>query len=120
MKSTQELLRRIESLKAETPMLLSGDTKEIKASNRLRSKNLKEIDFLNTLIKYLESGASEEFVKKEATRVGGILETHRVRMESHINTTDPKLISYWKKEYETEHGLGKLKTQYKTLEYLLS
>lgn len=92
-------------------MLIQGDTKEIKASNRLRSKNLKEIDFLRTLIKYLESGAE---------RVGKILETHRVRMESHINTTDSKLISTWKKEYETEHGLGKLKTQYKTLEYLLS
>ena len=101
-------------------MLLSGDTKEIKASNRLRNKNLKEIDLLKTLIKYLESGASEDFVKKEAERVGKILETHRVKMESHINTTDSKLISDWKKEYETEHGLVKLKTQYKTLEYLLS
>lgn len=100
------------------------EDKQKKVEDRMKksaaTKLRKKIPFLKTCIMYVESGPSEQFVKKEIERIETKI---NLRMGLFIlddyKEVDKKTVSKFKREHEKKYEIPHLREQVRTLRFLL-
>ncbi len=110
MIKTSEIKQEIKEVEKELANESGGKPSII---NRLK----KRLQFLATCKNYIESKPTEEFVKKEVTRLENkinLLTAGFIKPENIDNKTLAKI----KSEYDSEMGIKKLRNQLRTLRYL--
>jgi len=108
--------------------LVEAEIKEIRASARndmkkhALNKLRKRLEFLEVVKKYLESGATHEFVLKEKERIAHLVTTITDGFGAWSVWNKDKGESYKEQRdfYEKEMELKKYKLQFKALDFILS
>lgn len=84
--------------------------------NRMKRRR----DFLRVCVHYLESNPSEDFIKKEETRLENRINMYMKEYQPLDETkSSKKECTAHRVEYQKEMGIPKLRIQLKTLYYLL-
>lgn len=108
-------MRSYEAINNEIKYLLEEATDKV--TKRERTKIGNRVVFLKMCLLYLESGATEEFVRKEYDRLHNkvrLIDEGYDYFKLFCAAEDPR------HEYELETGLPRLKEQLKTIEFLLN
>lgn len=115
MKTLKEIRKEI---KSELDYLESKDFRDLdyKSQKSMRGKADKRVEFLRVIEKYLEHTPAENFCQSELNRLNARLFT----IENSYGSFIPKFPDKKKAEFSKEHDLPLLKTQIKTLQYILS
>ena len=104
-----------ETIEKEITELLATDIADLKKVQIKRIGN--RIQFLRTVLAYLKSNPSEEFLKKETVRIRTRLEKINQGASCFIPPSNIK-IEKAKAFYEKEYGVKSLKTQLATLRFI--
>jgi hypothetical protein len=108
MRSVEQIISVIEQLK-------ESDFDEMKPAKKKAVFN--RINFLITCQRYLESKPSEDFLRKEESRLSRRIDLIDKGLHAYCQSSVSKSA---KRDYEKENGIPTLKEQLKTIKYLLN
>lgn len=113
----EKLFTEIKQKTATRPTDLKYESKLANQITRLENK----IDYYNSVRRYLESKPSEESLRSEVSRIKKTLERLDDKYEYWCNNVRPKNLDFksWRSTYNKDTGYTKLKTQLKTLEFII-
>jgi len=123
MKTIKEVEKEIAQINLE----LTNDSKKYfsdkgKFTPNKIGKLMKRIEFLNGLALYLKSNPSEDYLKSELDRINKSIKNANSGYSYWEKYNAPKDVDpkKYKTLYASTVGLGKLKKQLKTIDYLLA
>jgi predicted nuclease with TOPRIM domain len=107
-------MKKLKDIKTEMELLMTTNGGNESSINAAR----KRIQFLNTCKNYLESEPTKEFLLQEKDRIKKRITLLEEWFPAYkgISTDQRK----WRAEYNKETGVGTLKTQLKTINFLLN
>ena len=111
-------MRTIEDIKSEIQEITTS-TGTYHLNKREINRLVKRIEFLNKVIRYLETNPSIEFLGKERLRLQNYLKKANEGFNNWASLNKHSSPSKLKAAFKSELGLNKIATQIKTLEYIL-
>lgn len=114
-------MKNINQLKQEIKQLENISSAEIaEMKPAVYKRHLKKMELLRHLVKYLETNPTKDFIEKDTTRLETVISAKMLEFPvDDYHKLAKKEVDKLRKEHESKYGIGKLRTQLKTLRYLL-
>lgn len=111
-------MKSLKELKIEIDEILTLQMKKMEEKDY--KKAVRRLEFLKVCLRYIESGATEEFVNKEIERLTNRIGAFRDNYDTWLGFTDTDSIKGNKLTfYEKEMGVPKLRKQISSLRFIL-
>ena len=111
-------MKSLTELKTEINEILTLQMEKMK--KRDYKKAVRRLEFLKVCLRYIESGATEEFVNKEIERLTNRINAFRENYDTWLKFTDTDSIKGNKMTfYDREMGITKLRKQISSLRFIL-